>query len=187
MPFAQFKDMADCIARNKDKRDPAAYCAAIMRAVEGKKVSKRAESEVTWIESQKKVWIPIYKRADLPQNLVFGFASVSITKSTGKKFTDLGGHQMNPVALEQGVYDFMLDFVGEPAGGVHHEGQAVSRLVESFVITPEKLEVMGLEPDALPTSWWTGWKVPPEIHERVVSGELSMFSIEGSADTIHVD
>lgn len=35
-PFADYKDFADCVSRNKDKGDPAAYCAVIMRQVEGK-------------------------------------------------------------------------------------------------------------------------------------------------------
>lgn len=33
-PFAGYTDMDDCIAKNQDKEDPAAYCATIMRAVE---------------------------------------------------------------------------------------------------------------------------------------------------------
>ena len=34
-PFAGFKDFAACVAANKDKKDPEAYCAQIMRMVEG--------------------------------------------------------------------------------------------------------------------------------------------------------
>ena len=36
-PFADYKDFADCVARNKDKGDPKAYCAEIMHRVEGTK------------------------------------------------------------------------------------------------------------------------------------------------------
>lgn len=36
MPFAGYEDFADCVKRNQDKSDPAAYCAYIMRAIEGK-------------------------------------------------------------------------------------------------------------------------------------------------------
>ena len=36
-PFAGYKDFADCVAKNQSKSDPEAYCATIMRAVEGKK------------------------------------------------------------------------------------------------------------------------------------------------------
>lgn len=34
MPFAGYKDFADCVKRNQDKDNPEAYCAAIMRKVE---------------------------------------------------------------------------------------------------------------------------------------------------------
>lgn len=36
-PFGGYKNMRDCIARNQGKKDPGAYCATIMRSVEGKK------------------------------------------------------------------------------------------------------------------------------------------------------
>lgn len=35
-PFADYKDFDDCVRRNSDKGDPKAYCATIMRQVEGK-------------------------------------------------------------------------------------------------------------------------------------------------------
>jgi hypothetical protein len=35
-PFAGYADFADCVAKNSDKDDPKAYCATIMRNVEGK-------------------------------------------------------------------------------------------------------------------------------------------------------
>jgi len=44
-PFAGYKNMDDCIAKNPDKEDPAAYCATIMRKVEGDKASEIKESK----------------------------------------------------------------------------------------------------------------------------------------------
>ena len=35
MPFAEYDDFDDCVAKNSDKDDPAAYCAAIERSVKG--------------------------------------------------------------------------------------------------------------------------------------------------------
>jgi len=35
MPFAGYKNFQDCVNKNKDKDDPNAYCAFIMRKVEG--------------------------------------------------------------------------------------------------------------------------------------------------------
>jgi len=39
-PFAGYKNFADCVSQNQDKRDPEAYCAVIMRAVEGEKAKQ---------------------------------------------------------------------------------------------------------------------------------------------------
>ena len=36
-PFAGYKDFNECVSRNRDKDDPKAYCAEIMRRVEGNK------------------------------------------------------------------------------------------------------------------------------------------------------
>ena len=42
MPFGKYRNMAHCMNENRDKKDPAAYCAEIMRRVEGtKKTSKK--------------------------------------------------------------------------------------------------------------------------------------------------
>jgi hypothetical protein len=35
MPFAEYKDFADCVAKNSDKKDPQAYCGTIKAAAEG--------------------------------------------------------------------------------------------------------------------------------------------------------
>lgn len=35
-PFAGYKNFKDCVEHNRDKKDPEAYCATIMRAVEDK-------------------------------------------------------------------------------------------------------------------------------------------------------
>lgn len=40
MPFAGYRDFADCVKRNQDKRDPEAYCAAIMRKIEQPKLKE---------------------------------------------------------------------------------------------------------------------------------------------------
>ena len=37
MPFAGYKNFADCVSKNRKKNNPQAYCSVIMRAVEGKK------------------------------------------------------------------------------------------------------------------------------------------------------
>lgn len=46
MPFAGYRDFADCVAKNRDKRDPEAYCASIQRQVEqGRGAAPREHAE----------------------------------------------------------------------------------------------------------------------------------------------
>ncbi len=44
-PFADYEDFDECLSKNSDKKDPAAYCASIMRQVEGKKKTKEETGE----------------------------------------------------------------------------------------------------------------------------------------------
>lgn len=43
MPFAGYKNFAACVAANKDKKNPEAYCGSIMHAVEDKGVTPSIE------------------------------------------------------------------------------------------------------------------------------------------------
>lgn len=45
-PMGQYADFADCVKQNADKQDANAYCATIMRAVEGKDAEKGGENKV---------------------------------------------------------------------------------------------------------------------------------------------
>jgi len=42
MPFAGYKSFADCVRKNRDKKDPEAYCGKIKHQTEGKKSPKKA-------------------------------------------------------------------------------------------------------------------------------------------------
>lgn len=158
MPFGGFKDFKACVAANRDKDDPEAFCAALER-----KTEKLFE----------------VRKFDDAKNLVYGFAS--IIEEDGETTTDLQGDQIELPELEDAAVDFMLN---HRAAGVMHDGEAVGAVIESFVSSPAKGEAMGLAPDiakSLPTGLWVGFKVAPEVFKRVKSGELSMFSIEGEA------
>ena len=43
MPFGPYKDFNECVAKNKSKSNPSAYCATIKRKAEGKecKISEK--------------------------------------------------------------------------------------------------------------------------------------------------
>lgn len=109
---------------------------------------------------------------------VFGWASVAVTAG-GEAIVDLQEHLIPPEELETAVYEFNMIYRDMDE---KHTEAIQGTLIESFVPTPEKLEKMGLAPDALPAGWWVGFWVPdPAVFAKVVSGQYSMFSIAGSA------
>lgn len=128
-------------------------------------------------EKYSTIEIPISK-IDESQHLVFGWANVSVSKD-GNVIIDSDDEQIDIEDLELAAYAFNLNF---RESGVNHRGGAVGKMVESFVVTPEKLEKMGLAPDSLPLGWWFGVYIEDdEVFGKVQSGELSMFSIQGAA------
>lgn len=114
---------------------------------------------------------------DEDQNLVFGWASIAVQKD-GTELSDLQGHTIDIRDLEQAAYNFTIDY---RKTGEMHSGESLGEMVESFVVTPDKLEQLGLDPGALPLGWWVGFKVPPEVFAKVKSGKYRMFSIQGKA------
>lgn len=120
---------------------------------------------------------PIAK-LDSERRIVFGWANVCV-RCSGEKVVDAHDDTIDPVDLESAAYDFVLKF-GET--GENHMGKVKGRLIESFFVTPEKLQKMGLKSDALPQGWWVGFKIfNKHAWERVKRGDHRMFSIQGMA------
>lgn len=137
-------------------------------------------------------------KLDEAQCLVFGFANVSIAKSTaaaggGHDIFDLQSDSIPPEELEKGAYNHVLEF---READEMHEGRAIGRLVESMVFTPDKLAAFATDPVTkevnqsdlavlkrlLPARWWVGYKLEKSSFAKVQSGEFHMFSIAGEAD-----
>ncbi len=117
-------------------------------------------------------------KIDAPKQQVFGWASVA-NFANGEVVIDSHEHIIPPAELESAVYDFNL--IHRDLDENHTE-DVQGALFESLVVTPEKLEKMGLASDALPVGWWVGFWVPDAaVFAKVVSGQYSMFSIAGSA------
>lgn len=122
------------------------------------------------------------------QRLVFGLASVSLT-ADGETLTDLQGDQIEPDVLEAAFYDYVANS-GE--GDVNHDQKRASTLVESFVVTPTKLDMLmkalgftGTVPAFEGVAAWVGYHVEnDDAWARVKSGELKAFSIEGTAERV---
>lgn len=133
-----------------------------------------------WVKGQDEKWHQVEKvlKVDDERQQVFGWASVAIAKD-GTPVEDLQGDVIDVDELEEAGYRFAL---GEGGSGVMHQGEVVGHLIESFMVTPAKLEAMGLPADSLPQGLWVGFHVPdPEVFAKVKSGEFAMFSIQGSA------
>lgn len=141
-------------------------------------------------------------KMDDSQNLVFGWANVSVAKSTkfgsgGAQFFDLQQDSIPPDELEKAAYEFVLDFRETDE---QHKGPCVGQLVESMVFTPEKLEKLATDPitgqvagealavlkQVLPPRWWVGFKLEPSSYQAVKAGKFKMFSIAGEADRVEV-
>lgn len=115
---------------------------------------------------------------DAERQYVFGWASVAITKD-GHQVEDLQGDLIDVDDLEQAAYDFALQYRGT---GVMHQGDVVGQMIESFMVTPDKLEAMGLPPDALPQGHWVGFHIPDrDVFSKIKDGTYSAFSIQGDA------
>lgn len=123
------------------------------------------------------------------ERLVFGLAMVSVT-ANGETYTDLQDDQITPAELEKAFYGMVAD--GQVGGDADHDGHEVSTLVECFVVTPEKLNLLlkacgyaGAPVEFKGTAAWVGYRInDPETWKRVKSGELKAFSIEGQAERV---
>lgn len=113
-------------------------------------------------------------------------ASVAVT-AAGETVTDLQGDQIGVEELQTAFYDYVLE---SREGDVMHDHEPASTLVESFVVTPEKLDMLlkalghaGAPSDFKGVAAWVGYKVHnADVWKRVKSGELRAFSIEGEAE-----
>ncbi len=125
-------------------------------------------------------WQGEISKMDTDKRQVFGWAS--IIKKDGKDVVDLQGDYMDIDTIEKAAYNYVID---SRRGGNQHarEGESpreVSKMVESFLVTPEKRKSMGL-PDSVPDGWWVGFQIDDdETWAQVKNGERTEFSIHGN-------
>ena len=121
-------------------------------------------------------------KTDTPRQIAYGWAS--IIERDGRAVVDLQHDQIALADLEKAVESFMSR--GAPIKSMH-AGGPIGYVVESFISSPDKLEKMGLDPDAMPRGWWIGVRVTdPETWSRIERGELRAFSIGGRARRVEV-
>ncbi|MCU0296965.1 MAG: XkdF-like putative serine protease domain-containing protein [Candidatus Nanopelagicales bacterium] len=115
-------------------------------------------------------------KTDDDQRLVFGWGNVAVLD--GATVIDKQDDWWESLdELEDTAYDYVLH---SRDGGDTHLRKGVATMVESFVATPQKLEAIGLAPDALPHGWWVGFKVHDDgVWDGVKKGRYTGFSIGG--------
>jgi len=141
------------------------------------KVKKNDGPDLTWAGEIAKM--------DTDKRQVFGWCTV--THVNGEEVVDLQGDYIPLEEIEKAAYTYVVD--SRKGGDMHsRDGELplhTSDMVESFVVTPEKLSKMGLPQDALPHGWWVGFKVNDEKQwDMVKSGERTGFSIHGSGKRV---
>lgn len=126
------------------------------------------------------VWEGTFSKTDDEKRQAFGWASV--VEVDGKPVIDRQGDWITPDEIEKAAYNYVMN---NRRGGHQHRRDEndqpihVSDLIESFVVTPEKIEKMGL-PASTPVGWWVGFKVhDDEAWEKVKKGEVTGFSLHG--------
>ena len=151
----------------------------VARLVAAEGLAKR-EPQVTWTGEIAKV--------DEERQQVFGWCSVS--HINGVEVVDKQDDIMPIDEVEKAAYRYVLesrkggDMHARVAKGISSEWSQpkhTADMIESFVVTPEKLEKMGLPEDALPIGWWVGYQInDPEQWDLVKRRERTGFSVHGT-------
>jgi hypothetical protein len=124
-------------------------------------------------------WTGEISKAVSDKQQIFGWASV--VEVNGEPVVDLQGDHISPEEMEKAAYTYVQK--SRKGGDMHLQDNwspiQKSEMIESFIVTPDKREAMGL-PDTVPTGWWVGFQVQdPEVWAKVKSGERTGFSIHG--------
>jgi len=126
------------------------------------------------------IWSGEIAKANLDKQQLFGWASV--VEVNGEPVVDLQGDVISPEEMEKAGYSYVMK--SRKGGDMHLRDNwspiQKSEMIESFIVTPEKRQAMGL-PDSVPTGWWVGFQVQdPDVWAKVKSGERTGFSIHGT-------
>jgi hypothetical protein len=127
------------------------------------------------------VWNGSIEKMDMDKRQVFGYCTV--THVNGEPVVDRQGDYVPLDEIEKAAYTYVVN--SRKGGDMHaRDGELplqTSDMVESFVVTPEKLRTMGLDENAIPHGWWVGFKVNDDKQwEMVKNGERTAFSIHGN-------
>jgi len=164
------------VAAGVQTAKPAAKAGAKQVQEVREKLAKSTQMDIVW-EGE-------FAKFDIDKRQVFGWAS--IVELNGEPVVDLQGDYITAEEIEKAAYDYVVK--SRKGGDMHRREQHedgerpfhASDMIESFMVTPEKVEQMGLPAGSLPTGWWVGYQVhDEETWNLVKSGKRSGFSIHG--------
>ena len=158
---------------------------SVKAAKKGTKIGVEAAQTKGYLKPVKKsaptdvVWEGEFSKVDTDKRQVFGWAS--IVKMNGEDVVDLQGDYIDIDEVEKAGYDYVIK--SRKGGEMHRrDGDTpvhVSDMIESFIVTPEKIEKMGLPAD-MPIGWWVGYQInDDDAWNLVKSGKRTGFSIHG--------
>lgn len=148
-------------------------------ASRAKDVSERVRDKVKKNDESEFVAEHLISKTDDEKRQVYGW--VSVTEVDGKPVVDRQNDYVDIEEIEKAAHEYLTD---SRNGGDMHKKLGVSRLIESFVVTPEKKKMLGL-PDDTPTGWWAGFQVEDDdVWDMVKKGQRPAFSIHGRAQRV---
>lgn len=145
------------------------------------------EKSITEFEAEQETFK--LQKIDQTNHLVFGWASVAIDNE-GNQVVDKQNDIIELDELEPAVYEFVLK---SGHASSNHTGLFKGFLVESVLITEEKLLAMGVPEDVITkgiinSGWWVGFYIPNDDDmQKIIDGDYEMFSIGGTAKKVKID
>lgn len=118
-------------------------------------------------------------KTDDVQRRIWGWVNVT-KRRNGQVVVDLQGDVIDIYDLADAWYPYVRE-----SGQLNfmHVGKTRGYLIEAMVFTPEKIEALGLAPDALPLGVWAGYEIPdPDDYALLKRLGYFMYSIEGEGE-----
>lgn len=191
------KDLGDILNNVKEPPTKGSITRAVVTSPKARKkgmeytkkgagVLKKLPDKVTTTNEVEKadteidvVWEGDFAKADADKQQVFGWASV--VEVDGQPVVDLQGDYISADEMEKAGYSYVMK--SRKGGDMHlrdnWEPIQKSEMIESFIVTPEKRDAMGL-PDSVPTGWWVGFQVQDQqVWSDIRDGKRTGFSIHG--------
>jgi hypothetical protein len=149
------------------------------------RVPEPVQDKIDKSDSPDLIWEGSIEKMDTDKRQVFGYCTV--THVNGEPVVDRQGDYVPLDEIEKAAYTYVVN--SRKGGDMHaRDGELplqTSDMVESFVVTPEKLRTMGLDENAIPHGWWVGFKVNDDKQwDLVKKGERTAFSIHGSGKRV---